>query len=387
MKKLAILGSTGSIGTSTLDVIRQHREEFQVVALAAGTNITILMEQIKEFQPELVSVASAELATQLRHSLQEQALSSLPEIHYGDEGLIAVATHPAAEVVVTAVVGTMGLRPTLAAIRQGKNIALANKETLVAAGHLVMQEAEEHGVSVVPVDSEHSAIFQVLQGENQRAIQRIILTASGGAFRDLTRDELEHVTVEGALNHPNWRMGAKVTIDSATMMNKGFEVMEAHWFFKMPYSHIEVLLHDESIIHSMVEFRDQAILAQLGTPDMRVPIQFALTYPDRLPLNSQSLNLAQLGTLHFRPMDFDRYPCIKWAFEVGEMGGTMPAVFNAANEIAVASFLDGRISFLSIENMIEAVLEKHENLSHPELDDIFAADRWARRIASSFMME
>ena len=301
----------------------------------------------------------------------------------GEEGALEVAAHPEVSTVVSAIVGSRGLRPTLAAIRAGKTIGLANKETLVMAGAIVMREAEKAGVSILPVDSEHSAIFQCLNGERPGDVQRIILTASGGAFRDLSREALESVTREQALTHPNWSMGAKVTIDSATMMNKGLEVIEAHWLFDLPYDRIDVVIHPESIVHSMVEFRDGAVMAQLGTPDMRVPIQYALSYPARLPLTARPLDLVALGALHFRRADFARFPCLKMAYEAGRAGGTMPAVLNAANEVAVERFLAGEISFLAIEEVIERVLSAHDCIANPTLEAIEEADRWAREQAKA----
>ena len=376
MKKLAILGSTGSIGTQTLDVVRQHPDEFAVTALAAGRNIDLLAEQAREFAPRLVSVQTKELAEQLRGCLPDSI-----RILWGDEGALEVATHAEASFLVAAMVGSAGLAPTLAAIEAGKAIGLANKETLVTAGHLVTELVRKHGVSLLPIDSEHSAIFQCLQGENAERIRRLILTASGGSFRDKTRSELANVTVEAALSHPNWSMGAKITIDSATMMNKGLEIIEAHWLFGLPYDKIETVLHKESIIHSMVEFTDRAVMAQLGTPDMRIPIQYALTYPDRLPLESEPLDLIRMGTLHFAAPDFARYPCLEFAYEAGKKGGTMPAVLNAANEVAVSRFLAGEIPFLAIEEIIASVMAKHQVVSVPNLDEIVEADAWARRAA------
>ncbi|WCN39126.1 1-deoxy-D-xylulose-5-phosphate reductoisomerase [Aneurinibacillus uraniidurans] len=376
MKKLAILGSTGSIGTQTLDVVRQHPDEFAVTALAAGRNVDLLAKQACEFVPKLVSVQTKELAEQLRGRIPHSI-----RILWGDEGALEVATHADASFLVAAMVGSAGLAPTLAAIEAGKTIGLANKETLVTAGHLVTELVQKHGVSLLPIDSEHSAIFQCLQGENRERVRRLILTASGGSFRDKTRDELAGVTVEAALSHPNWSMGAKITIDSATMMNKGLEIIEAHWLFGMPYDKIETVLHKESIIHSMVEFTDRAVMAQLGTPDMRIPIQYALTYPDRLPLESEPLDLIKMGTLHFAAPDFDRYPCLGFAYEAGRKGGTMPTVLNAANEVAVSRFLAGEIPFLAIEDIIASVMAKHQALAAPSLDEIVAADAWARRTA------
>lgn len=375
MKRIALLGSTGSVGTSTLDVIGQHPEEFEVVALAAGNNVNLLAEQVKKYRPELVSVGTEQAAFALRELLHGEAA---PEIVHGTEGLELVACHPDAQFVMTAVVGSVGVAPTLAAVQAGKTIGLANKETLVCAGSVVMKAAKEKGVSIIPVDSEHSALFQCLQGERREDLSRVIITASGGAFRHLKREELADVTVEQALAHPNWSMGSKITIDSATMMNKGFEVIEAHWLFDLPYEQIETVLHYESIIHSMVEYKDSAVMAQLGTPDMRVPIQYALSYPGRMPLATEPLDLVKLGTLHFAAMDFARYPLLQLAYECGKAGGTYTAVLNAANEVAVAHFLAGSIRFLDIERIVKLTCDAHSSISSPSLEEIFAADRWAR---------
>jgi len=377
MKKISVLGSTGSIGTQTLDVARMHRDRFQIEGLAAGSNVELLLQQVKEFGPRKVSVATKELADQVKHSLPAGT-----EVFFGREGLIEIAAGTDAELVVTAVVGSMGLPSTLAAIEAGKNIGLANKETLVTAGHLVTAAAAAKGVKLLPIDSEHSAIFQCLNGERYEDIERITLTASGGSFRDYTREQLVNVTVEDALKHPNWSMGAKITIDSATMVNKGLEVIEAHWLYGLPYEQISVLLHPESIIHSFVEFRDSSIIAQLGNPDMRVPIQYALTYPERWNSPAPRLSLAEAGRLNFREMDFERFPCLRLAYECGKMGGTAPTVFNAANEVAVARFLRKEISFLRIEEIIEQVLERHENHPEPPLETIEASDQSARELAS-----
>ncbi|GGA39467.1 1-deoxy-D-xylulose-5-phosphate reductoisomerase [Paenibacillus physcomitrellae] len=373
MKKIAIIGSTGSIGTQTLDVAAAHPDQFQVEALAGGGNIKLLLEQVQQFKPRMVSVGTAALAEEIK-----PYLPSGVQLYHGNEGLIEVAAGSDADMLVTAVMGSVGLRSTLAAIDAGKQIGLANKETLVTAGHLVMERAAAKGVSVLPVDSEHSAVFQCLNGEHRAEISNITLTASGGSFRDLTRDQLSHVTVEDALKHPNWSMGAKITIDSATMVNKGLEVIEAHWLFGVPYEQIQVLLHPESIVHSYVEFVDGSIIAQLGTPDMRVPIQYALTYPQRMKAPGKRLSLAQIGQLHFREMDYDRFPCLRLAFECGKIGGTAPTAYNAANEIAVARFLNKEISFLQIETILERVLEEHQVAAQPDLEAIEAADAWAR---------
>ncbi|WP_438446928.1 1-deoxy-D-xylulose-5-phosphate reductoisomerase [Gorillibacterium sp. sgz5001074] len=375
-KRIAVLGSTGSIGTQTLDVVAHDPDRYQIEALAAGSNISLLLKQIDRFAPRLVSVANRELAREV-----ELAAGRKTKVLYGDEGLIEAAAATDADLVVTAVVGSQGLKPTLAAIDAGKAIGLANKETLVTAGHLVSERAKAKGVPLLPIDSEHSAIFQCLNGESRQEVSKIILTASGGSFRSRSRAELEGVTVEEALRHPNWSMGAKITIDSATMVNKGLEVIEAHWLFGMPYDQIEVLLHPESVIHSMVEFRDHSVMAQLGNPDMRVPIQYALTYPARRPTPTEPLRLAEIGKLHFKEMDFERYPCLAMAYECGRTGGTMPTIFNAANEVAVARFLRGEIAFLDIEEVISRTMERHTPVHTPDLDDIVEADRWAREAA------
>lgn len=379
MKKLAILGSTGSIGTQTLDVVRAHPEAFEVEGLAAGNNIELLMQQVLEFKPSKISVGSKESAEQIK-----QQLPAHIQVFYGEQGLIEIAAGTDADTVVTAVMGSMGLPSTLAAIDAGKTIGLANKETLVTAGHLVTARARQKGVQLLPIDSEHSALFQCLNGEPRERIHQLTLTASGGSFRDRTREQLKHVTVADALKHPNWSMGSKITIDSATMANKGLEVIEAHWLFDMPYDQISVLLHPESIIHSFVEFVDTSIIAQLGNPDMRIPIQYALTYPDRQQAPSSRLSLAQIGQLNFREMDYVRFPCLSMAFEAGRLGGTAPTVFNAANEIAVSRFLNGEIPFLLIEDIIADALQQHEVIANPELEVIYATDAQTRARASAF---
>ena len=380
VKKISLLGATGSIGIQTLDIIRGHRDAFQLVAISAGRNLDLVRKIIIEFKPEFVSVQEKADGETLRTEFPELSIG------FGIDGIEEAAIYPKADVLVNAVLGSVGLSPTLRAIEAGKTIAIANKETLVTAGHLVMDAARRHNVQVLPVDSEHSAIFQALQGEKEKNIEQLILTASGGSFRDRTREELQGVTVSEALNHPNWSMGTKITIDSATMMNTGLELIEAHWLFSLPYEQISVVLHKESIIHSMVEFHDTSIIAQLGTPDMRVPIQYALTYPDRLPLPSANrLSLAQIGKLHFREMDFDRFRCLKFAYDAGKAGGTMPTVLNAANEAAVAAFLEGKISFLQIEDLIEKVLEKHNVLMNPDLETIQGVDEETRKSVISLI--
>lgn len=378
IRKVAILGSTGSIGRSTLDVISRHPDHFQVVALAAGRNVDLLVEQAITFKPKIVSVATKEAADSARLQLPADI-----QVYHGDEGMNEVAVHPDADFLVTAIVGSRGLVPTLAAIEAGKTIGLANKETLVSGGHIVMELAEKYGVPILPIDSEHSAIFQCLQGEERNPVERIILTASGGAFRDKSREELEHVSVEDALRHPTWNMGAKITIDSATMMNKGLEVIEAHWLFHLPFSKINCMIHYESVIHSMVEFEDSSVIAQLGTPDMRVPISYALHYPVRRPLKTERLDLVRFGQLTFKEVDFGRYPCVRLAYQCGEAGGTAPTVLNAANEVIVERFLRGEIPFIDIDSMISSVLEKHRNIEKPELEAIFEADEWARKTAAN----
>jgi len=375
VKKISLLGATGSIGWQTYDILKEQREAFQLVAFSSGKNIEKTREMIDNLKPELVSV-----------QLEEDALllaKEYPTIHFtfGAKGLVEVATHPDSTILVNAVLGSVGLESTLAAIRMGKTIAIANKETLVTAGHLVMAEAKKYNATILPVDSEHSAIFQSMNGEDPKYIERLIITASGGSFRDKTRDQLKHVTVADALNHPNWSMGAKITIDSATMMNKGLEVIEAHVLFDMPYEKIDVLLHRESIIHSLVEYHDTSVIAQLGTPDMRVPIQYALSYPDRIPLhNGQRLNLAQIGQLHFQEMDFERYPALRLAYEAGRTGGTILTAMNAANEAAVAAFLQGKITFLQIDETIERVMQAHQNIAIPDLQTILQVDSETRKI-------
>ena len=378
MKNIYLLGATGSIGTQTLDVIRMHPEAFRLIAFSSGRNIELTKQIIEEFQPAYVSVMEEESVMTL------EALYPNVEFGYGAQGLESVATYQTdlggEDFVVTAVMGSVGLLPTLKAIEMGRNIGIANKETLVTAGHLVMEKAKQHGVKLLPVDSEHSAIYQCLQGEDAKAIKKLIITASGGSFRDYTREMLKEVTLEQALNHPNWSMGAKITIDSATMMNKGLEVIEAHWLFDMPYERIETILHRQSIIHSMVEFEDTSIIAHLGTPDMRIPFQFAMSYPERMDLKQgKSLNLAEVGTLEFKPMDFERFPCLKMAYEAGMQGGSCPTVLNAANEAAVDLFLRNKISFLEIETVVAEALNKHQKIDHPSLEQILQLDQEVRR--------
>ena len=376
MKKIAILGSTGSIGTQTLDVVREHSDELQVVALAAGTNKERLKEQIKEFHPKVVSLSDEKKAQELKEELAGEQV----EVVCGMEGLIEVAGADSADVVVTAVVGMMGILPTMEAIKKGKDIALANKETLVTAGHLIIPMAKEYGVSILPVDSEHSAIFQSLQGEPKAALDKILLTASGGPFRGKSAEFLETVTLEDALNHPNWSMGPKITIDSSTMVNKGLEVMEAKWLFGVDYSQIEVVIQPQSIIHSMVQYVDGAIIAQLGTPDMRVPIEYALFYPERRSLSGDRLDFSKLSQITFEKPDYKVFRGLSLAIEAGKTGGTMPTVFNAANERAVAKFLKGEIKYTDIVRSIEKCMDAHKVSAHPDLEEILATEQWVYSI-------
>ncbi|MDD3222155.1 MAG: 1-deoxy-D-xylulose-5-phosphate reductoisomerase [Clostridia bacterium] len=366
MKNIALLGSTGSIGTQTLDVVRHYKEEFRVTAMAAGTNIDKLEEQIREFRPLLAAVYSEEKALELRQRVKDLNIKVLA----GMDGLMAVATEVSADIVLTAVVGMIGIRPTIAAIEAGKDIALANKETLVTAGHLIMPLAAAKGVKILPVDSEHSAIFQSMQGEKRSQVHKILLTASGGPFRGRNLEELKSVQVEDALKHPNWVMGRKITIDSATMVNKGLEVIEARWLFDVDLDKIQVVVHPESVIHSMVEYEDSAVIGQLGTPDMRLPIQYALFYPDRKPLHGEWLDLFKLNTLHFEAPDLEVFKGLNLAYEALKTGGSMPTVFNAANERAVAKFLDRKIGFLDIAEIIGEAMKKHTAIESPNLEEI-----------------
>jgi 1-deoxy-D-xylulose-5-phosphate reductoisomerase len=383
LKKISLLGATGSIGTQTLDIIKEHPDQFELVAMSVGKNIAKAREIAEEFKPLILSVQEKEDAEKLM-----SVLSSKTKVYWGEEGIVEAACQHDADIVVNAVLGSVGLYPTLQAIEAGKTIAIANKETLVTAGHIVMDAARKHGVSLLPVDSEHSAIFQALQGERKENIEKLIITASGGSFRDYTREELVGVTVEEALNHPNWSMGAKITIDSASMMNKGLEVIEAHWLFDIEYDKIDVVLHRESIIHSMVQYHDTSVIAQLGTPDMRTAIQYALTYPTRLPrAQAKKLDLVEIGKLHFEKMDYHRFRCLAFAFDAGKVGGSMPTVLNAANEAAVAAFLNGQISFLQIEDLIEKAMQKHELIQLPELDAIRQIDRETRLNVHRFINE
>ncbi|HAR49762.1 1-deoxy-D-xylulose 5-phosphate reductoisomerase [Smithella sp. SCADC] len=382
MKKITILGSTGSIGCSALDVIGKNPERFQVVALAAGKNIALLKKQIEKFKPKVVAVSAKESALQLRDSLTTK---DKVKIFYDQEGLKEIASFPSADVVISAISGSAGLIPAIAAIEAGKDIALANKETMVMAGEIVTGRAIKKRVKIIPVDSEHSAIFQCLEGQKSKNLRRIILTASGGPFLNFTGNELKKVSLSQTLRHPNWKMGKKVTIDSASMMNKGLEVIEAKWFFNVDFSHIDVLIHPQSIVHSMVEFVDGAFLAQMGIPDMKVPIAYALTYPERIINDLPSLNLVKTGNLEFRNPDIKKFPCLSLAYAAGRCGGTAPVVLNAADEVAVSAFMEKKIRFIDLPKIIETVLGLHNSINNPSLDDILQADLWARRETSKII--
>ena len=372
MKKIAILGSTGSIGTQTLEVARYYHEDIQVTALAAGSNITLLEQQIREFHPSLVAVWKEENAAKLR----TQVADSSVKVVSGMEGLLDVATQAESEILVTAIVGMIGIQPTIAAIKAGKDIALANKETLVTAGHIIMPLAKQCHVDILPVDSEHSAIFQCLNGESHGAVDKILLTASGGPFRGKNEEFLSHVQVEDALKHPNWSMGHKITIDSASMVNKGLEVMEAKWLFDVEIEDVEVVVQPQSVIHSMVQFQDGAVIAQLGTPDMKLPIQYALFYPERRYLPGKRLDFGALTSIQFEKPDMQVFRGLAMAYQVGKEGGSLPTVFNAANEYAVARFLERKIQFLDIYQMIEMCVDAHKKIENPSLEEILEAEQW-----------
>ncbi|MFM7883029.1 MAG: 1-deoxy-D-xylulose-5-phosphate reductoisomerase [Microcystis panniformis] len=386
MKKISILGSTGSIGTQTLDIVTDHPDKFQVVGLATGNNIQLLSEQIRQFRPQIVAINNESQLEDLKSLISD--LDYTPIILAGKEGVIEVARYGDSESVVTGIVGCAGLLPTIAAITAGKDIALANKETLIAGGPVVLPLVEKHGVKLLPADSEHSAIFQCLQGVPPGGLKKIILTASGGAFRDLPVEKLPQVTVADALKHPNWSMGRKITIDSATLMNKGLEVIEAHYLFGVDYNAIDIVIHPQSIIHSLIELQDTSVLAQLGWPDMRLPLLYALSWPERIYTDWEPLNLVKAGSLTFKEPDHQKYPCMGLAYAAGRAGGAMPAVLNAANEQAVALFLEEKISFLDIPKVIEKVCDRFtiHNSSTPSLDDILAADNWARQEVSNCLI-
>ena len=370
MKKIAILGSTGSIGTQTLEIVRTNKD-IKVTALAAGRNIDLLEKQIREFEPKLAAVWSEELASELKSRVRDIQI----KIMSGMDGLLAVASEQESEILVTAIVGMIGILPTIEAIKAGKDIALANKETLVTAGHIIMPLAEKHHVSILPVDSEHSAIFQSLQGGQRKSLHKILLTASGGPFRGKKREELENIQVEDALKHPNWEMGRKITIDSSTMVNKGLEVIEAKWLFGVTVDQIQVVVQPQSIIHSMVEYEDGAVIAQLGTPDMKLPIQYALYYPERRYLPGDRLDFGQLSQITFEKPDIETFYGLRLAIEAGKKGGSLPTVFNAANEKAVALFLDRKIRYLQIPEIIRGCMENHKNIADPSVEEILKTEQ------------
>lgn len=379
MKAITILGSTGSIGTQTLEIVRQYPDRFRVVGLATGRNVEQLAAQIREFQPQIAAIHDETLLPDLQAAIAD--LSFPPQLLAGISGVTEVARYGDAEAVVTGIVGCAGLLPTIAAIKAGKDIALANKETLIAGGPVVNPLVEEYGVRLLPADSEHSAIFQCLQGVPDRSLRRILLTASGGAFRDWSPESLSQVTVADAIKHPNWSMGKKITVDSATLMNKGLEAIEAHYLFHLDYDSIEIVVHPQSIIHSLIELQDTSVLAQLGWPDMRLPLLYSLSWPERLYTNWEPLDLVKAGDLTFREPDRKKYPCMELAYAAGRAGGSMPAVLNAANEQAVSLFLAEKIAFLDIPRAIEYTCDRHreEHVAHPSLDDILAVDTWARQ--------
>ncbi len=371
MKNIAILGSTGSIGTQTLDIVRNNKD-IKVVGLSAGSNIKLLEEQIREFRPEIVCVSSLSDAKILAIAVADLEV----KVVSGMEGLVDIAEYNNYEILVTAIVGMIGLVPTVAAIKCGKDIALANKETLVTAGHIIMPLAKKMGVSILPVDSEHSAIFQSMKGEAHKEIKKILLTASGGPFRNMSKADLEYVTLSDALKHPNWSMGKKITIDSATMVNKGLEVIEAKWLFDVDFDDIEVVIQPQSIIHSMVEYIDGGVIAQLGTPDMRLPIQYALYYPERRFLPGDRLDFSKITSIEFRKPDMDTFKGLSLAYKVGRLGGSAPTVFNAANEYAVARFLENKIKFLTIYEIIETCVNEHKIINDPSIEDILNTEKW-----------
>ncbi len=378
MRNIAILGSTGSVGTQTLEVVRANND-LNVVAIAAGSNVRKLEEQVREFKPEIVCVYNQEAATELKILVADTNV----KVVSGMEGLIETAVYEKSDIVVTAFVGMIGIRPTLEAIKAGKDIALANKETLVTAGHLVMREAKEHNVKILPVDSEHSAVLQSLNGENPKEIDKILLTASGGPFRGWSRQQMKNVSVEDALKHPNWKMGQKITIDSATMVNKGLEVIEAKWLFDKEVDDVQVVVQPQSLIHSMVQFKDGAIMAQLGTPDMKLPIQYALYFPERRYLAGDRIDFSRLSEITFEVPDMENFRGLKLAYEAGRLGGSMPTVLNAANEKAVAKFLNREIGFLEISGIIEFCMNKHQNIHNPTVEQILDIEQWTYELIES----
>jgi 1-deoxy-D-xylulose-5-phosphate reductoisomerase len=382
VKAITLLGSTGSIGTQTLDIVAQYPDQFRVVGMVAGRNVELFAQQVLQFRPEIIAIQDESKLAELKEAIAE--LKPQPIILSGQAGVVEVARYGDASVVVTGIVGCAGLLPTIAAIESGKDIALANKETLIAGGPVVLPLVEKHGVKLLPADSEHSAIFQCLQGVPDQGLRKIILTASGGAFRDWDVADLPKVTVADALKHPNWSMGRKITVDSATLMNKGLEVIEAHYLFGLDYDDIEIVIHPQSIIHSMIELQDTSVLAQLGWADMRLPILYTMSYPERLHTDWERLDLVKVGSLTFRAPDHQKYPCMNLAYAAGRAGGCMPAVLNAANEQAVAMFLEEQIRFLEIPKVIEQACDKYtdRNQSNPVLEDILEADRWAREFVA-----
>jgi 1-deoxy-D-xylulose-5-phosphate reductoisomerase len=380
VKAITLLGSTGSIGTQTLEIVAQHPDKFRLVGIAAGNNVELLAQQVRQFRPEIVAIANEAKFGELQEALA--GLDYQPQLVAGEAGLVAVAGYGDAESVVTGIVGCAGLLPTIAAIKAGKDIALANKETLIAGGPVVLPLVEKHQVKLLPADSEHSAIFQCLQGVPAGGLKRIILTASGGSFRDWPIEKLANVTIADALKHPNWSMGKKITIDSATLMNKGLEVIEAHYLFGVDYDNIDIVIHPQSIIHSLIEVQDTSVLAQLGWPDMRLPLLYALSWPERIATDWPQLDLVKSGDLTFREPDHEKYPCMGLAYAAGRAGGSMPAVLNAANEQVVALFLDEKVRFNDIPVLVEQVCDRHraDNNLTPSLEDIIAADEWARQM-------
>ena len=381
MKRIAILGSTGSIGKQALDVIKQHPDQFEAYVLTAGNNAELLVEQAIEFQPNCVVIANESKDDAVSAALQNYPI----KVYAGSEALCQVVENQAIDIVLTAMVGFAGLRPTVAAIKAHKTLALANKETLVVAGSIIQKLCFDNKVSILPVDSEHSAIFQCLNGEQYNRIQRILLTASGGPFRKMSKEQLEGVTPEQALKHPNWKMGAKITIDSASMMNKGFEMIEAHWLYNVAPKDIQVVVHPESVIHSAVEFEDGAVIAQLGTPDMRLPIQYAFSFPKRLLLQTERLDLFKLQSLHFEEADAERFPCLRLAYEAIEQGGNMPCILNAAGEVTNLAFRNKQIGFMDMPKFIEKAMHEAQFIANPTLDDLFATDKAIRELTQSYI--
>jgi 1-deoxy-D-xylulose-5-phosphate reductoisomerase len=379
VKAITLLGSTGSIGTQTLDIVSEHPDKFRIVGLAAGRNVELFAAQIRQFRPQIAAISAAEKLPELKEAIKD--LNPQPILLAGEAGVIEVARYGDSQTVVTGIVGCAGLLPTIAAIEAGKDIALANKETIIAGAPVVLPLVEKHGVKLLPADSEHSAIFQCLQGVPKDGLRKILLTASGGAFRDWPVEKLPEVKVADAIKHPNWSMGRKITVDSATLMNKGLEVIEAHYLFGVDYDNIEIVIHPQSIIHSLIELQDTSVLAQLGWPDMRLPLLYALSWPERIYTNWERLNLVKSGDLTFREPDHHKYPCMGLAYAAGKAGGSMPAVLNAANEQAVALFLEEKIHYLDIARCIEFVCDRHQNdnTQNPSLDDILTADKWARQ--------